>query len=95
MNKAREELAARKSLLLARSSIHRLELERDAVELREALQWRRLASAVPVRPVLFTALALIAGRTRLAKLAGWATSAITLMRLVRNVRGAAARGRDT
>jgi hypothetical protein len=94
VNKAREELAARKSLLLARSSIHRLELAQEAVALRESLQWRRLAGAVPMRPVLFAALALLAGRTRLAKMAGWATSAITLVRLVRNVRGAAARGRD-
>src|SRR5258708_29920589 len=86
MSESREDLARRKELLLARSSVYRLALAIEAQALRENLNPRRLAAAVPMRTVLVAAAALIAGRGRIAKLAGWATPPLMLVKLVRPVR---------
>jgi hypothetical protein len=93
MNKALDDLAARKSLLLARSSMHRLQLTHEMQVLRESLTPRRIASAIPLRAVALGLLAFIASRTRFASIAGWAARALMVLRVVRSVRGMVARGR--
>ena len=84
-------LADRKALLLARSSLYRLTLARDAQLLRESLQWRNLASSATssgaVRPLLFGALMLVAGRSRLSALVGLAARAVMLVKGARAVFG--------
>ncbi len=79
-----KSLAGQKALLLARSSLHRLTLARDAQALRESLQWRNLASSATssgaLRPLLFGALMLVAGRSRLSALVGLATRAVMLVK---------------
>ncbi len=84
-------LPDRKALLLARSSLYRLTLARDAQRLRESLQWRNLASSATHsgagRPLLFGALMLVAGRSRLAALVGLATRAVMLVKAARAVIG--------
>jgi hypothetical protein len=93
MSESREDLARRKELLLARSSVYRLALAVEAQALRESLSPRRLAATVPLRAVLVAAAALIVGRGRIVKLAGWATRALMLVKLVRTVREVATHGR--
>jgi hypothetical protein len=83
-----EELAAKKSLLLARSSFYRMTLAHEAALLRESLDWRRLARSAtsqPARPFLLGALALLAGRKRIAGLVGLAARALMLIKVVRAV----------
>ena len=84
-------LADRKALLLTRSSLYRLTLARDAQALRESLQWRNLASSAasagPMRPLLFGALMLLAGRSRIAAVVGLATRALMLVKAARVVIG--------
>jgi hypothetical protein len=84
-------LADQKALLLARSSLYRLKLARDALVLRESLQWRHLASSATssgmVRPLLFGALMLVAGRSRLSTLVGLATRAVMLVKGARAMMG--------
>lgn len=90
MSSQSEMLAARKSLLVARSSLDRLTMVREVDALREGLQWRRvgaaMATSAPVRPVILGALVLLAGRKRIAKAIGLATQAIMLVKLVGAVR---------
>lgn len=93
MSESREDLARRKELLLARSSVYRLALAIEAQALRESLSPRRLAAAVPLRTVLVALVALIVGRSRIVKLAGWATRALMVVKLVRTVREVATHGR--
>jgi hypothetical protein len=97
MNSSQEDLAARKSLLLARSALYRLTLARETVALRESLDWRRVGSAaagsLPVRPLIVGALILVAGRKRIASLLRLATQAIMLVKVFRAVREMAARGK--
>ncbi len=91
----REFLAERKALLLARSSLYRLTLAREAGSLRESLQWRNLASSArhsgALRPLVFGALLLMAGRSRLARVLGLATRIIAIVKTVQALRGIARR----
>src|SRR5258705_13092374 len=84
-------LADRKALLVARSSLYRLMLARDAEVLRESLQPRNLASAATssgaLRPLLFGALTLVAGRSRVGALRGLATPAPVLVKAGRGGSG--------
>jgi hypothetical protein len=88
-------LARRKALLLARSSLYRLTLAREAELLRQSLAWRNLASSAasstPVRPLLLGALMLFVGRSRIASLVGFATRALAVVKVVQAVRGFASR----
>ena len=91
----RELLAERKALLLARSSLYRLSLAREAGVLRESLRWRNLASSAThagaLRPLIFGALMLMAGRSRLARVLGLATRIIAIVKTVQALRGVARR----
>ncbi len=84
-------LVGRKALLVARSSLYRLTLARDARLLRESLEWRNLASSAPLRPLLFGALMLVAGRSRISALVRLATGAIMLVKAAQAVFGMARR----
>jgi hypothetical protein len=90
---ASELLAQRKALLLARSSLHRLALEHEADLLRQSLQWRNLASSARsstgLRPLIFGALLLVAGRRRIAGILGVATRVIAVVKTVQAIRGMA------
>ena len=81
------ELARRKELLLARSSLYRLALARDALALRESLQLRNLASSVVHssgwRPLALGALMLIVGRSRIGGTLGIASRVLGLVRMFR------------
>lgn len=72
MTRTREELAARKQLLLARSTLHRLELQHGARSLRRSLVAPKTALAIaaspPGRKLLLSALVLLAGRGRASRL---------------------------
>jgi len=91
MSDSKPSLADRKGLLLARSSLYRLTLARDAQLLRESLQWRNLASSAThsgaARPLLFGALMLLAGRSRLGAIVGLATRALMLVKAASAVIG--------
>ncbi len=91
-------LADRKALLVARSSLYRLMLARDAEVLRESLQPRNLASAATssgaLRPLLFGALALVAGRSRVGAIVGLATRALMLVKAAQVVIGLMRRKRE-
>jgi hypothetical protein len=91
----RELLADRKVLLLARSSLYRLSLAREAEALRESLRWRNLASSAThagaLRPLVFGALMLMAGRSRVARILGVAARIIAIVKTVQALRGIARR----
>jgi hypothetical protein len=91
-------LADRKALLVARSSLYRLMLARDAEVLRESLQPRNLASAATssgaLRPLLFGALTLMAGRSRVGAIVGLATRALMLVKAAQAVIGMMRRKRE-
>jgi hypothetical protein len=88
----------RKTLLLARSSLQRLEIAREADLLRESLRWRKLASSAAgagsLRPLILGALVLAAGRGRIASFLGVATRVIAIFKIVKALRGAAARRKE-
>ena len=90
---ASQLLAQRKALLLARSSLHRLALAHEADLLRQSLRWRNLASsarsASGLRPLIFGALMLVAGRSRIARILGVATRVIAVVKTVQAIRGMA------
>jgi hypothetical protein len=92
---AGELLAERKALLLARSSLYRLALAHEADLLRQSFTLRNLASSATgagaLKPLIFGALLLVAGRSRIARLLGLATRVIAVVKMVQAVRGAARR----
>lgn len=71
MNKRDEELALRKEVLLARSSLGRLKVHYQADVLRQSLSWRGAATAIaeapPARAALFLLAAEGLGRDRTAR----------------------------
>lgn len=91
MNNPPPSLADRKALLLARSSLHRLQLSHEADALRESLNWRNLASSAAssgaMRPLAIGAIILIAGRKRISSLVRLATGAIMVVKVVRTLLG--------
>src|SRR5471032_2806902 len=87
---ASELLAERKTLLLARSALYRLALARESDLLRQSLNLRNLASSVTgagaLRPLVFGALLLVAGRSRIARLLGVAARIIAIVKTVQTLR---------
>ena len=76
MNSAGDDLAFRKKLLVARSSLYRLHIRNDARALREGLTWPRAAKAAASTPAgrdaAFLVAAEVLGRARVA---GWIAAA--------------------
>lgn len=85
MSSAQERLAQRKRLLLARSSLQRLEIARELDALRAALRWPRaglaLAASPPVRKALLGLLLGFAGRGRLSRLLRMAAFAVVAVKV--------------
>src|SRR3954462_15519762 len=81
------ELRARKQLLLARSRLHRLQLRHETAVLRRSLATPRglasIALSAPVRPLLFSALLMIAGRGRLSRVVKGAMAGLPSAQAVR------------
>ncbi len=87
MSESLAELAARKQLLIARSRLHRLEVQ---YELRSLRRWLArpmtafsVAASPSVRPLLFSALTLVIGRGRLSRLVRRAMTALTVIKVAR------------
>ena len=87
MNRRDEELALRKELLLARSSLCRLKIHHQADALRHGLSWRGAATAVaaapPARGALFLLAAEGVGHARMARWLTLAGRALAVVRLAR------------
>ncbi len=87
MNRRDEELALRKELLLARSSLCRLKIHYQADALRHGLSWRGAATAVaaapPARGALFLLAAEGVGHARMARWLTLAGRALAVVRLAR------------
>jgi hypothetical protein len=87
MSERSAELAARREMLVARSNLHRLQLQHHASALRQSLvrpaTFLSLASSSPVRPLLFSALTLIAGKGRFARILSFAMTAFAVLKAVR------------
>ena len=85
MTDARELLALRKEVLVARSSLQRLRIGRDLGRLRESLHWTQTAAAIASssrgRSALFGALLLLPGRGRLVRLVRGAAAIVAVARL--------------
>jgi len=80
-----ENLALRKELLLARSSLCRLKIRYQASTLRESFTWRRVGSAVagspPARDALFILAAEGLGRYRVARWLAFAARALAIAKI--------------
>ena len=91
MSEKLEVLAARKQLLVARSTLCRLQLVHESHALRRSLTTPRgifsIATSAPVRPLLFSALLLVAGRSRFARLLRGAMMVLTVIKIVRAAAG--------
>ncbi len=85
MNSARELLALRKEVLVARASLQRLKIGAELEALREDLRWPRavvaIATSRPVRSALFGALLILAGRGRAARLVRTAAAVAALFKM--------------
>jgi hypothetical protein len=86
-----DALAQRKTLLVARAQLQRMETTLRATELREALRPRNLIGGSIAQPAAVLALietvAPLLGMRRLARWARVAAVAFVAMRIVRNWRG--------
>ena len=80
-----ENLALRKELLLARSSLYRLKIRQESHVLRQSLSWRGVGAAVagssPGRDALFVLAAEGLGRYRVARWLSLALRALAIARL--------------
>jgi hypothetical protein len=87
MSESLGDLAARKQLLVARSRLHRLEIQHEVRSLRRSLTRPMTALAIAaspsVRPILFSALLLVVGRGRLSRLVRRAMTVLTVVKIVR------------
>lgn len=87
MNKTGENLALRKQLLQARSTLCRLRIRHELNTLRDSLGWtRRMVSAVTATPVRAAAFGLAlygVSRTPLARVLALAVRALLLGRLAK------------
>jgi hypothetical protein len=87
MNKRSEELALRKEVLLAHSSLCRLKIHYQADVLRHSFSWRGAATAVAAAPPARAALFLLAaeglGHARMARWLTFAGRALAVARLTR------------
>ena len=92
MKQSREELAARKELLIAKSTLHRLRLQHGALELRRSVATPRgvlaIATAPVVRPLLFSALLVVVGGRRLSRVLKGAMAALTIAKAIHALVGA-------
>ena len=91
MSEKLEALAARKQLLVARSTLYRLQLVHESDALRRSLTTPRgifsIATSAPVRPLLFSALLFVAGRSRFARLVRGAMMVLTVVKVLRAAAG--------
>jgi hypothetical protein len=80
-------LATRKSVLLARSSLCRLQIASDVATVREGLRWPRAGIALAMSPVgrsaLFGLVALVAGRGKVSRLLRAAAIALALAKVAK------------
>lgn len=87
MSETLGELAARKQLLIARSRLHRLQVQHHVRLLRQSLARPMtalsIAASPPVRPLLFSALTFVVGRGRLMRLVRRALAALTAIKVAR------------
>jgi hypothetical protein len=87
MSESLGELAARKQLLVARSRLHRLEVQHELRSLRRSLTRPMTALAIAaspsVRPLLFSALLFVVGRGRLSRLVRRAMTVLTVVKVAR------------
>jgi hypothetical protein len=87
MSDSMQSLAREKERLLARSAACRMELRRQSLALREALQWRKLAMSAATTPslqrVAFGAALSIVGLRRSARLLALAGRVVLLAKLAR------------
>jgi hypothetical protein len=92
-----EELAARKKLLLARSNLHRLEMQLATRSLGRSLFTPRTAfsfvTSAPVRPLLFSALLALVGGSALSRVLRGAMVGLSVVKTMRAA-GIWRRGRD-
>jgi len=87
MSESLGELAARKQLLIARSRLHRLQVQHDVRLLRQSLARPltalSIAASPSVRPLLFSALTFLVGRGRLMRVVRRAMTALTVIKVAR------------
>lgn len=97
MSERLADLARRKQLLLARSRLHRLELQHHTRSLRRSIATPRgafaIASSAPLRPLLFSALTMALGRGRLSRLLRGAMAVLAAAKTVSAVASALAQKR--
>jgi len=84
VNSARELLALRKEVLVARASLQRLKIGSELEALREDLRWPRAVAAIAtsraIRSALFGGLLILAGRGRAARLVRAAAAVAALIK---------------
>jgi hypothetical protein len=84
MSERLRELAHRKQLLVARSRLHRLQIQHAAQSLGDSLSparaIRSFARSDALRPVIFTALLFAFGRTRLGRVVRGAMAVLAALR---------------
>jgi hypothetical protein len=87
MSESLGELAAHKQLLIARSRLHRLQVQHELRSLRQSvarpMNALSLAASPSVRPLLFSALTLLVGRGRLSRLVRRAMTALVVVKMAR------------
>jgi len=93
MNESTRALAERKHLLLARSRLHRLEIQYQLAELRQSFARPRAAlsfvASPAVRPLIFGALTALLGGGRLARLLKGALAVLAVAKAVSALHGLA------
>src|SRR4051812_14530792 len=89
------ELAGRKEMLIARSRLHRVELQHGIIGLRESLfqpkSMLSMATSGPMRPLLLSVLMMVVGRGRFGGVVRGALAALTVVKAIRSHFGARAR----
>jgi hypothetical protein len=87
MAEALAPIPSRKEILRARCAVQRLTFAIQAQELRESLNWRRVASSGRARSlVVASVVMLLVGRKHMGKVAGWFSASLALVRLLRGLR---------
>jgi hypothetical protein len=85
MSKELDDLAGRKQLLIARSTLARLQMQSELLGLRESVSWTRIglkaATSAPVRSALFGLALSRLGHNRVASLLGLASKAILFAKM--------------
>ena len=85
MSKALDDLALKKQLLQARSSLYRLRIRRDLIEMTNALDWVRtgvgVAAALPVPSGLFRLALQALGEGRIARIIRFVSRVILFARI--------------